>query len=184
MTASSSGAELRDRIVLSGLVGPRVRHGAMRRAMRSRNQTLAALLALAWVVLQPAERSLLLASAWSLGHEEDGHAHSIVLAADAGHFDLVVSHTHDDEGERAGAFGHPEHADHAEHPTSCKAADHVVHLAFDPAARETGRGHASHAVPQRAPTASFAAAEAFAVRAWPAPHAGATELLRTVVLRS
>lgn len=146
-----------------------------------RSQKLAALLAVAWVIAQPTVRSPLLAGFWSLGRGEDGLAHSLAFEADAGHIDLVVSHAHEDDCVRS---RRPLGSEATARPdlACCRASDHVVHLAADPAARETGQ--AQPTALQRAPLVVSSYAEALAPLARPAPLLGVTELLRTVVLRS
>jgi hypothetical protein len=148
---------------------------------RPRSQKLAALIAVVWAIAQPATRSPLLAGVWTLGHAEDGLTHSLALEADAGHLDLVVSHAHADDCERSGALPSFERVDR---PTleCCRAADHVLHLGIDPAARETSQAGLSGV--QRAPTAIACLVAALTPIVRPAPLSGVTEHLRTVVLRA
>jgi hypothetical protein len=148
---------------------------------RPRSQKLAALIAVAWAMAQPATRSPLLAGFWSLGHDEDGSPHSLALEADAGHLDLVVSHGHEADCGRSEVLPTFERADRPD-LACCRATDHVLHLGVDPAARETS--HAGQSGLQRSPTAIASPAVALAPIAWPAPLPGVTELLRTVVLRA
>lgn len=147
---------------------------------RPRSQKLAALIAVAWALAEPATRSPLLAGFWSLGTDEDG-AHSLALEADAGHLDLVVSHAHEEDCGRSEALPSFERADRPDF-ACCRAADHVLHLGVDPAARETS--HAGLSGLQRAPTAIACPAIELALVAWPAPLPGVPEHLRTVVLRA
>jgi hypothetical protein len=148
---------------------------------RPRSQKLAALIAVAWAIAQPATRSPLLAGIWSLGTDEEGHAHSLALEADAGHLDLVVSHAHEEDCGRSEAQPSFERADRPDF-ACCRAADHVLHLGVDPAARETS--HTGPSGLQRAPTAIASPASELAPIAWPAPLPGVSEHLRTVVLRA
>ena len=95
---------------------------------RRRSQKLAALIAVAWAIAQPATRSPLLAGFWSLEHGEDDHTHSLALEADAGHLDLVVSHAHDEDCGRSDALPSLEPANRPD-LACCRAAD------------SAGRGH-------------------------------------------
>ena len=149
---------------------------------RPRSQKLAALIAVGWAIAQPATRSPLLAGFWSLGPDEDGPTHSLALAADAGHLDLVVSHAHEDDCGRSEVLPSLERANRPD-LSCCRAADHVLHLGVDPPARETS-SHAGPSGLQRSPTAIASPAVALAPIARPAPLPGVTELLRTVVLRA
>jgi hypothetical protein len=60
------------------------------------------------------------------------HAHSISLAADAGHYDLVLSHEPAEPHEHAP--GEPAHAAHAS-----ARGDHVVHLSHETESWQTRR---------------------------------------------
>ena len=159
----------------------RVDPGMSASMTRPRSQKLAALIAVAWAIAQPATRSPLLASFWTLGAHADGLEHSLALEADAGHLDLVVSHAHADDCARSEVVSSTERANRP-HLECCRANDHVVHLGVDPAARETSKAGLS--VLQRAPTALACPVVALAPIAWLPPLPGVTEHLRTVVLRA
>jgi hypothetical protein len=95
-----------------------------------RKRGIAAWLALACVASLPALRAPLLLAGLALERASGGHSYSLLLAEDASHFDLVVSHGDHGEHEPAG--------EHGASP-SCGQADHVVHLCSDPALRKAER---------------------------------------------
>jgi hypothetical protein len=90
--------------------------------MSYRRKSLTALVALACAVAQLATSDATIAGGLAFGHGDDGHTHAVSVQADAGHFDIVLTHDHSDEEPLAGAWQAPAHS------SSCSEPDHVVHL--------------------------------------------------------
>ena len=133
-------------------------------------------LALACLVSLPAMRAPLLLASLALGHAAGAHSYSLLLAEDASHFDLVVSHGDHEQHEPA--------REHGAHP-SCSESDHVVHLCADPALQKSERRASCAAPPGGFPPASVlsAAAPARAPTRAPTPSLRAADGLRSIVIR-
>jgi hypothetical protein len=137
---------------------------------------IAILLALACLASLPAMRAPLLLASLALGHAAGGHSYSLLLAEDASHFDLVVSHGDHDEHEPA--------REHGAHP-SCSESDHVVHLCADPVLQKSERRACSASAPGGLPAASILSAAApLRLPTRPlTPSLQAADGLRSVVIR-
>ena len=164
-----------------GRIAAEAKGGAFTRMMSAGSPSLVALVALVCALAQPATSQTGLAISLAFGHDDDGHSHAVSMEADAGHFDLVLSHEHSAgvTGAGAGAGREPQH------PRSCSEPDHVVHLGDEAPSCRSSRPQEPDAAPLAAVTCEFHLADP-AVRGLVRASTQlplAANLLRTVVLR-
>lgn len=145
----------------------------------SRSRTLVALVALGCALAQSATSHSGIAGALAFGHDDDGHTHAVSLQADAGHFDLVLSHDHAGDGAPVGTRHEPAHS------RSCSEPDHVVHLGDEAASCRSTRPHGPDAAPLTAISFELLFAEPRSRGHFrgATPQPFTASLLRTVVLR-
>ncbi len=107
----------------------------------TRRHPLAALVALACALVQPAVGHAPIAAALAFGHAGDDHTHTVSVESDVGHFDLVLSHDHAGDPSPNGVGHEPEHSG------SCSEPDHVLHLGEGATSCRTTRPDAPDSAP-------------------------------------
>lgn len=163
---------------MCGTIAVESASGAFTRMKLPRSQSLAALVALACALVQPATGHAGIAISLALG-PVDGHEHAVSVEAGAGHLEIVISHGHPDDGPLADTGLAPEHA------SSCSEPDHVVHLGDEaPSCRNSKPPGPDEAPLSPVPfEVRFAEPRSRSLLFVSMPRSFAATLLRTVVLR-
>jgi len=134
---------------------------------------------LACAAVEPATGSPVLGSALRIVLHSGDHSHSVALLSDAGHFDLVLSHSDGDSREHDGATRD------ALAPLPSSSGEHVFHLTSDDWLSATQRRLDLAAADASVPALSvpLGVVSLRGLRVASAPRARSADHLSTIVLR-